>query len=142
MNFLPTLAALVSTYQGFNRYSAEDIKRFGLTMTQFDLIATLGNQSAMTFKELGEKTLITKGTLTGVVERLVAKGLLETRCNPNDARSQLVELTIGGQNVFESIFPDHLSYLEKAFAQLSEVELAQLTQLLLKLKQSFHACEE
>ncbi len=139
MNFLPTLAALVTTYQRFNRYSSEDVKRFELTMTQFDLIATLGNQPAMTFKELGEKTLVTKGTLTGVVERLVAKGVLETRCNPHDARSQLVGLTVEGQSLFESIFPDHLSHLEKAFAQLSEAELAQLTQLLLKLKHSFQS---
>ena len=139
MNFLPTLAALVTTYQRFNRYSSEDVKRFELTMTQFDLIATLGNQPAMTFKELGEKTLVTKGTLTGVVERLVAKGLLETRCNPHDARSQLVGLTTEGERLFDVIFPNHLSHLEKAFAQLSEAELAQLTQLLLKLKHSFQS---
>lgn len=139
MNFLPTLAALVTTYQSFNRYSSEDVKRFELTMTQFDLIATLGNQPAMTFKELGEKTLVTKGTLTGVVERLVAKGLLETRCNPHDARSQLVGLTTEGERLFDVIFPNHLSHLEKAFAQLSEAELAQLTQLLLKLKHSFQS---
>lgn len=139
MNFLPTLAALVTTYQSFNRYSSEDVKRFDLTMTQFDLIATLGNQPAMTFKELGEKTLVTKGTLTGVVERLVAKGLLETRCNPHDARSQLVGLTTEGERLFDVIFPNHLSHLEKAFAQLSEAELAQLTQLLLKLKHSFQS---
>jgi MarR family transcriptional regulator, 2-MHQ and catechol-resistance regulon repressor len=139
MIFLPTLTALVSTYQAFNRYASEDIKQFELTMTQFDLIATLGNQPAMTFRELGKKTLVTKGTLTGVVERLVAKGLLETRCNPDDARSQLVGLTMLGQNLFESIFPNHVFHLEKAFAQLSEAELAQLTQLLLKLKQSFQS---
>jgi len=137
MEFLPTLAALVAAYQAFNRYSSEDIKRYDLTMTQFDIVATLGNQPAMTFKALGDKTLVTKGTLTGVVERLQAKGLLETRCNPDDARSQLVQLTKAGQSLFELIFPSHLSYLENAFAQLNEAELAQLTQLLLKLKQSF-----
>lgn len=137
MNFLPTLAALVSTYQAFNRYSSEDMRRFELTMTQFDIIATLGNQPAMTFKQLGEQTLVTKGTLTGVVERLVSKGLVETRCNPNDARSQLVGLTQQGQALFETIFPDHLAYLNKAFGQLTDADLAQLNGLLHKLKNSF-----
>ena len=32
-------------------------------------IATLGNTPGMSYKELGDKTLITKGTLTGVIER-------------------------------------------------------------------------
>ena len=35
----------------------------GLTHAQFDIIATLGNTPGMSYKELGDKTLITKGTL-------------------------------------------------------------------------------
>ena len=138
MKFLPTLAALVTTYQGFNRYSTDDIRRFDLTMTQFDIIATLGNQPAMSFKQLGEQTLVTKGTLTGVVERLVAKGLLETRCNPDDPRSQLVGITAEGQQLFEAIFPQHLAHLQQAFGQLSDVELEQLSHLLTKLNHTFN----
>ena len=55
MNFLPTLRELVLAYQAFERYSMPHIKAMGLTMTQFDVIATLGNQPAMSCKELGEK---------------------------------------------------------------------------------------
>ena len=34
----------------------------------FDIIVTLGNTPGLSFKELGQRTLITKGTLTGVVD--------------------------------------------------------------------------
>ena len=61
MNFLPALRELVLAYQGFERYSAPDVKSMGLTMTQFDVIATLGNQLPMSCKDLGEKTLVSKG---------------------------------------------------------------------------------
>jgi len=36
-----------------------------MTPPQFDIIATLGNTSGMTATVLGEKTLITKGSLPG-----------------------------------------------------------------------------
>jgi len=73
MNYLSLIRELVSTYQAFEHYSTSHIKTMGLTMTQFDILATLGNQPPMTCKELGEKTLILKGTITGVLERLETK---------------------------------------------------------------------
>ncbi len=137
MNFLPTLRNLVSAYQAFERYSAPDVKAMGLTTTQFDVIATLGNQPPMTCKELGEKTLVTKGTLTGVLERLEAKGILERKLNPEDARSQMIGLTKEGQVLFEKVFPAHLQHLQKAFSKLSEKELSEVTKSLQAINHIF-----
>ena len=137
MNFLPVLRSLVSAYQAFERYSAPHIAGMGLTMTQFDVIATLGNQLPMSCKELGEKTLVTKGTLTGVLERLEAKGLILRQVNSEDARSQLIGLTSEGQSVFEKVFPEHLEFLNKAFKKLSSDELQQLEKSLRLLKDIF-----
>jgi len=137
MNFLPALRNLVSAYQAFERYSAPDLKAMGLTMTQFDVIATLGNQPPMTCKELGEKTLVTKGTLTGVLERLEAKGILERKLNPEDARSQMIGLTKTGQDLFEKVFPAHIQHLEKAFVKLSPKQLKDIQDSLQSLKDIF-----
>ena len=137
MDFLPALRSLVSAYQAFERYSAPDVKAMGLTTTQFDVIATLGNQPPMTCKELGEKTLVTKGTLTGVLERLEAKGILERKLNPEDARSQMIGLTVIGQSLFEKVFPAHLQHLAKAFNQLDEQELAAVEKSLQSLNRIF-----
>ena len=137
MNFLPTLKSLVLTYQSFEQYSAPHIKSMGLTMTQFDVIATLGNQPPMTCKDLGDKTLVTKGTLTGVLERLEGRGIIQRSVNPTDARSQMIGLTKKGQQLFEKVFPEHLQHLQKAFGQLSKQDLQDLTQSLQKLREVF-----
>jgi DNA-binding MarR family transcriptional regulator len=135
--FLPTLRELALAYQAFERYSAPDLSAMGLTTTQFDVIATLGNQPPMTCKALGERTLVTKGTLTGVLERLESKGILERKTNPKDARSQMIGLTKEGQTLFESVFPKHLQHLGKAFGKLSPEQLAEITQSLISLKSIF-----
>ena len=126
MDFLPVLRKLVVTYQSFECYSSEHMKSLGITMTQFDIIATLGNQPPMSCKLLGEKTLVTKGTMTGVLERLEEKGFIRRELNAEDARSQLISLTKKGQQLFEKIFPEHMNHLQKAFGKLSKKELEDL----------------
>jgi DNA-binding MarR family transcriptional regulator len=138
MNFLPVLKELVTTYQAFEQYSAAHVKSVGLTMTQFDVIATLGNQPPMSCKDLGNKTLVSKGTLTGVLERLEEKGFITRESNLEDARSQLISLTKAGQKLFEKVFPAHMEFLGEAFGKLSSTELAQLRTSLGALKAVFN----
>ncbi len=137
MNFLPTLKELVRAYQAFEGYSAPHIRSLGLTLVQFDVIATLGNQSPMTFKELGFKTLISKSALTGVVERMAQKGMLTISDNPDDARSQKITLSTKGKKIFLKVFPAHINHLETAFNQLSENQLIDISESLQKLRTIF-----
>ena len=135
--FLPLLRELVGAYQSFEIYSAVHIRSLGLTPPQFDIVATLGNTPGMSPKELGEKTLITKGTLTGVVDRLADKGLVRRIASPSDGRGQIVQLTRQGEKLFARIFPAHLAYMERVFAQLSPAELTGMTDSLHHLRAAF-----
>lgn len=114
--FLPTIQALVHCYQAFEAASAADIRAAGLTPSQFDIVATLGDTPGMTATELGDKTLITKGTLTGVVDRLVARGWVERAAHGSDRRCQIIRLTPSGEALFAEVFPAHMAFLAKCFA--------------------------
>lgn len=114
--FLPTIQALVRAYQAFESYSDTHIRSLGLTPPQFDIVATLGNTPGMTATELGEKTLITKGTLTGVVDRLAARGCVERVAHGSDRRCQIIRLTPAGEALFKRVFPAHLAYFAHCFA--------------------------
>ncbi len=138
MSYLRFIRSLASTYQAFEAYSTKHIKDMGLTMTQFDVIATLGNQPPMTCKELGEKTLILKGTMTGVLERLEHKGLIAKIPNAEDGRSYKIGLTKAGERLFKKAFPEHLQYLEQGFAKCSLRELNQTTEALDRIRSQFN----
>lgn len=135
--FLPTLRELVRSNQAFERYSAAHVRELGLTPAQFDVIATLGNTPGMSCKELGEKTLITKGTLTGVLDRLAERRLIERCDDSGDARRTHIALTPTGEALFADVFPRHLAHLERAFSRLSASELKQLEQALAALRVAF-----
>lgn len=137
--FMPVMYELVRAYQAFESYSAAHIRTLGLTSSQFDIIATLGNTDGMSFKDLGEKTLITKGTLTGVVDRLEAKSLVRRVASASDGRSQMVQLTGAGEALFARVFPAHLSHIEQVFAAYTQKNLDNTEAVLRQLKDAFSA---
>jgi len=135
--FLPTVQALVQCYQAFEAYSATDIRALGLTPPQFDIVATLGNTPGMTATELGEKTLITKGTLTGVVDRLAERGWVERIAHGSDRRCQIIRLTPDGDALFARVFPAHMAHLAACFQGVSAAEHERLQGALQALEQLF-----
>jgi len=134
---MPVLYELVRAYQAFESYSAAHIRTLGLTASQFDIVATLGNTDGMSFKDLGEKTLITKGTLTGVIDRLEAKSLVRRVASASDGRSQIVRLTKSGETLFARIFPAHLNHLEQVFTEYSQKNLHAAETVLQQLRDAF-----
>lgn len=136
--FLMVVRELMECARGFERYSGAHVRELGLTPAQFDIIATLGNTQGMTCKELGEKTLITKGTMTGVLDRLEGKGLLNRHPCAEDGRSWIAKLTPAGQTFFEQIFPAHMKSLRPLLKHFDDQQLNvmrdQLHQLRLALE--------
>lgn len=135
--FLATVRELVRAYQAFSAYSEAFVRQYDLTPAQFDVIATLGNTAGLSMGDIGEKTLITKGTLTGVVDRLEKKGLVEREIPPENRRSIVVRLTAEGERLFEQVFPAHIADMKQHFAVLNPSELELLRVLLSRLR---HAC--
>lgn len=135
--FFPSVRELAKCYQAFEVYSVAHIRSLGLTPAQFDVIATLGNTPGMPSRELGEKTLITKGTLTGVVDRLESKRLVRRVASQIDGRSQIVQLTKKGEALFEKVFPAHVDYMAQAFNGFTGTDYKNTEAVLRKLRGAF-----
>jgi MarR family 2-MHQ and catechol resistance regulon transcriptional repressor len=135
--FMALVQELVHTYQAFSRYSEQHIRELGLTPSQFDVIATLGNTGGLSMKEIGDRTLITKGTLTGVVDRLEQKDLLRREVPEGNRRSFTIVLTPAGKECFDQAFTAHIAYLKQRFQDLEPSELAQIQTALARLKTIF-----
>ncbi len=133
---VPVIRELARCYQAFQRVSGAHIRRLGLTPSQFDIVVTLGNTEGMTFRELGGRTLITKGTLTGVVDRLEARGLVERTASAVDGRSTIVRLTREGDRVFREVFEPHLAFLAPAVESLPECGRKELEKRLRQLREA------
>ena len=137
--FPTVLRQLLRTHQAFLSYAARHVHRLDLTLPQYDVIISLGNTTGMQPKKLGEETLITKGTLTGVVRRLEDKGLVERFASKKDGRSQIIRLTEAGRAIYEQTFPDHLIHINRLFDDYAAEEVSKLEADLVRLHQAIIA---
>jgi MarR family 2-MHQ and catechol resistance regulon transcriptional repressor len=135
--FIPIMRELVRSYQAFSACSETHLRELKLTPSQFDVIVSLGNTNGLSMGELGEKTLITKGTLTGVIDRLEQKQLVQREVPSDNRRCVIVSLTPAGTALFEQVFPAHIAYLKERFNRLEPSELELLRVLLNRLRQAF-----
>ena len=136
-SILPVIRELARTYQAFSAYDAAGFTDVDLTVPQADVLFTLGNTQGLTCKEIGEKTLITKGTLTGILDRLEAKRLIRRVPLSEDRRSTRIQLTPAGQRMFEREFPRQVAYLNKRLRGLTQSELTEIQNALRTLREVF-----
>src|SRR5574341_380114 len=136
--YLKVLRPLVEAYLAFWRTDSRHIRSLCLTPSQFDVIATLGDTDGMTCSELSNRTLVTKGTLTGVLDRLMAKGLVRREDVKGDRRRIRVCLTEKGDALFRKTFAAHIAFLRPYFERaLSQKDAETVCTLLLRLRDSF-----
>lgn len=135
--YLRTLRALAEAYHQVMLVGNRHIESLGLTPAQFDILATLGDTAGMTCKELGHGTLITKGTLTGVLDRLEDKGLISRCRGEKDSRQIFVRLTPEGEKVFNASFQPHVDFLGRFFEGIPAEHQRQLQERLREIQDAF-----
>ena len=77
------------------------LDKLELTYTQYITMMVLWEYGEVNVKELGRRLLLDSGTLTPLLKKLEAKGLITRRRSPDDERSLLVRLTSEGEQMKE-----------------------------------------
>lgn len=136
--YLKVLRPLVEAYLAFWRVDSRHIRTLRLTPSQFDVIVTLGDTTGLTCSQLSSQTLVTKGTLTGVLDRLAKKGLIRRESVAGDKRRTKIRLTEKGDALFQRVFASHIAFIRPFFERaLSQQEVETARSLLLRLRDSF-----
>ncbi len=80
------------------RYSAL-LDGIGLTYTQYLSMSLLWDRGVLTSKEMGDMLRLDSGTLTPLLKKLEAKGLIERRRLPRDERNLEISITDMGMEL-------------------------------------------
>jgi MarR family 2-MHQ and catechol resistance regulon transcriptional repressor len=110
----------------------------GLLMTEFDMIAALGNTEGLRMGELANAMITTPGNVTRVAQALEKRGLVERRRAPHSDREVLASLTPAGEEFFRKHFHGVVGftsdYMDAALSTAEQVQLAGLLGKLLAAK--------
>jgi DNA-binding MarR family transcriptional regulator len=118
--------------------SAELNRRFrpyGLSTGTFNVLMILeGAPEPLCPWEIGERLLVTRGTVTGLLDSLERAGLITRSRHPEDRRMLLIELTEAGRALLRRVWVDHFPAEKTMTAPLSQREKETLIRLLGKLQ--------
>ena len=84
--------------------------------------------------EIGDRRLVTRGTVTGLLDTLEKQGLVRRTPHPEDRRMLLIELSDPGRSVLAEVCSELFPLQEELISSLSGAEKATLVHLLGKLQ--------
>jgi len=113
-----------------DRYSIADA---GLNFSDFSIMEALLHKKSMPINTIGEKVLLTSGSMTAAANRLEEKGLITRIQDPSDGRCCYLHLTKSGRRLIANVFDKHSKNLEKIAAVLNSEERSELVRLLKKI---------
>ena len=114
---------IVRTATVLSTKGAALFRRFDLTEAQFNVLFLLNvKRHAVTQAELGKRLIVTRASITSVLDKLEAKGLVERRSVPGNRRINHVELTGAGRALLGKAEPAYREGIHRATAGLNEEE--------------------
>jgi MarR family 2-MHQ and catechol resistance regulon transcriptional repressor len=105
----------------------------GLTISDFTIMEVLLHRGPLPINAIGEKVLLTSGSMTAAINRLDKKGFVTRIQDPADGRCFHVHLTKNGRHIIEQAYAKHESNLERIAAVLTDEERGNLVRLLKKI---------
>ncbi|MBY0258904.1 MarR family transcriptional regulator [Methylobacterium sp.] len=111
---------------------AGELRGLGLSIPQFDALSTLTEREGMTQQDLAARLYVTKGNVSGLIDRLVEAGLVERRPIPGDRRSHALHLTAAGADLATRGIAAQKAYVARTLGQLPEGDIADFERLVLK----------
>ena len=115
-------------------------RAFGLSLSEVDVLAAIARTEgiALTCSDIADATLITKGGITGILDRLEARRLVERAPSRDDRRSIMIQLTEKGVDVCHDLFSKLARNDEEVFAKaLKPDQIKQFCKLITMLVRSF-----
>ena len=131
-----TLYELKTTWDAIEDVFSMHFARYGLSSAKFNALIHLymAGDQGLTQSELGNKLLVARATISGLIERLEKEDLVVRKTDPADKRVFLVCLTNRAFALMHACLPVHNDYMRKVISALDRHEKEALISLLEKIR--------
>lgn len=113
---------------------SDRLRHLGLSVPQCDVLTTLTEREGISQQALAQRLYVTKGNISGLVDRLVAAGLVERRAIVADKRQHAIYLTSAGRAAAEKAIACQRRFVAETIGRLPAGKLSSLDQLLIEAR--------
>ncbi len=106
----------------FQESLGKNLEELGMPFSLYPILAHLNEVDQAKTQKLGEVAVITSGTITHSVNKLIKLGYVEKVQDEKDKRVFWVKITEEGRHIFLKVHNKHLEYLDQLLADFSEAD--------------------
>ena len=112
-------------------------REFDTTLPRFDVMAMLARKGeGLKMSELSDALMVSNGNVTGIVDRLVAEGLVVRVSIAGDRRATLVRLTPKGEAAFTDMAAAHEGWIGELLGGLGDDDVRAAISILDKVRKT------
>lgn len=130
---LKLFVVLSKAYKVIMDHAIKDMKKYDLSSSEFTVLELLYHKGRFPLQQIGEKILVTSGSITYNIDKLEKKGYIRRVPCIEDRRVTYAMITDQGKQLFDRIFPEHTQEIHKVMQGLSIDEQKLAIELLKKL---------
>jgi MarR family transcriptional regulator, organic hydroperoxide resistance regulator len=112
----------------------ERLRAIGVSIPQCDVLTTLTEKEGVSQQELAKRLYVTKGNISGLIDRLTEAGLVERRSIASDRRQHAIYLTKAGRAMAENAIAVQRRWIAATFGRMAESDLEALEAKLVALR--------
>jgi MarR family transcriptional regulator, 2-MHQ and catechol-resistance regulon repressor len=119
--------------KAIERVDQASVAGLGLNLSDFAILEALLHKGPLPINCIGEKVLLTSGSMTAAAKRLMERGFIKRVRDATDGRCFLLHLTAHGRRRIEAAYAVHAQNLERTAEILNPAERSDLVRLLKKI---------
>jgi DNA-binding MarR family transcriptional regulator len=112
----------------------ERLREINLSVPQCDVLTTLTEAEGVSQQALAQRLYVTKGNISGLLDRLATAGLVERRSTAADRRSYEIHLTPAGREAAERAIAIQHELIRATFGRMEAPDLESLERMLVALR--------
>lgn len=117
---------VITTGQALRRAMNAELAKEGITIRQWEVLAWIAIEGALSQAELADRLGIEAPTLVGILDRMERDGWLDRYCCPNDRRKKRIRATEKAEGVWTRMLDCAYKVRAQAKVGLTSEELNQL----------------
>lgn len=130
---LKLVVVMSRAIQSMHKFLEDDIKQYGITPSEFGALEYLYHNGEVSVQKIGDKILVTSGTITYTINKLLKKGFITKRQCTEDKRYSYLKLTDEGYKFIDKAFNNHKKNLNNLLKDVSDKDKEDLVNLLKKI---------
>lgn len=132
-NFNAVGSLMGKIHRAMKRFIEGQMKTFEITPPQFEVLLTLWEKDGLALSELGKILSRDGPTITGIIDRMEQKQLVNRKRDSSDRRCVKVVLTQKAWGLKEEMTNHLQASLKEIAGDLSQLEMSQLENILTKM---------